>query len=298
MQVRVLEADFADIGPHWASNREFAQLYNAASLCPAYLEPFLVKVMIEARKQLPPGQGALDEQIRLFNLQEMQHCKQHIAFNKMLFVHYPGLEPLARAYEADYNRFLATRSLQANLAYCEGFEAMSAIPTTCFFEDFDELWAGADPRAEALWKWHLAEEYEHREVVHSVYTALYGRGPVAYLRRIYGFFFATWHILRNIDGIGKHLLARDREGMDAAQLAASKAREKEVGKLAAKHFLAHLRAILSPWYDPGRRQPPRGVKDVLARANAPVPIALRPAPAQDPGSQSLGSLALPGGARA
>lgn len=277
MQVRTLEADFTDIGPHWASNREFAQLYNAASICPAYLEPFLVKVMIDARKKVRPDQTALDEMIRLFNLQEMQHCKQHISFNKMLFAHYPEIEPMAKAYEADYNRFLKTRSLQANLAYCEGFEAMSAIPTTCFFEDFDELWAGADPRAEALWKWHLAEEYEHREVVHSVYTALYGRGPVAYVIRIYGFFFATFHILRNINKIGKHLLAREREGMDAEQLAASKAREKHVTKLAGKHFLHHLRQILSPWYDPAKRQPPRGVSEVLARGNAPVPIAPRPA---------------------
>ena len=276
MQVRVLEADFADIGPHWASNREFAQLYNAASICPAYLEPFLVKVMIEARRQLRPDQSAIDDQIRLFNLQEMQHCKQHLAFNKMLVVHYPELEPMAKAYEADYNRFLKTRSLQANLAYCEGFEAMSAIPTTCFFEDFDELWAGADPRAEALWKWHLAEEYEHREVVHSVYTALYGRGPVAYFRRIYGFAFATVHILKNISRIGQYLLAREREGMTAEQLAASKAREKQVNKLAGKHFVRHLRAILSPWYDPAKRQPPRGVSEVLARANAPVPIVARP----------------------
>ncbi len=276
MKVRVLEADFADIGPHWATNREFAQLYNAASICPAYLEPFLVKVMIEARKLLKPAQAALDDQIRLFNLQEMQHCKQHLAFNRMLFTHYPDIEPLARAYEADYNRFLKTRSLQDNLAYCEGFEAMSAIPTTCFFEDFDELWAGADPRAEALWKWHLAEEYEHREVVHSVYTGLYGRGPVAYYRRIRGFFFATFHILRNINGIGKHLLMREREGMDSDQLVASRAREKHVGKLARKHFLRHLRAILSPWYDPAQREAPRGVKEVLARNNAPVPIAPQP----------------------
>lgn len=273
MKVRILEADFHDIGPHWAANREFAQLYNAASICPAYLEPFLVKVMIEAQKVLKPGQARLSDEVRLFNLQEMQHCKQHLAFNKMLFAHYPEIEPLAKSYQADYDTLLKTRSLQFNLAYCEGFEAMSAIPTTCFFEDFDELWAESDPRAEALWKWHLAEEFEHREVVHSVYTALYGRGPVAYVRRIRGFFYATRHILANISRIGNLLLARDREGMSPEQLAASKAREAQVNKLAAKHFFRHLRAILSPWYDPAKRQPPRGVMEVLARDVAPVPIA-------------------------
>jgi len=279
MQVRVLEADFNDIGPHWAENREFAQLYNAASICPAYLEPYLVKVMIEAIKQLGPNRERLADDIRLFNLQEMQHCKQHMAFNKMLFAHYPEIEPLAKAFAADYETFLKTRSLQFNLAYCEGFEAMSAIPTTCFFEYFDDLWAGADPRAEALWKWHLAEEHEHREVVHSVYSAIYGYGPVAYFRRIRGFFFATKHIMSYINRIGEILLAKEREGMNAEQIAASKAREKVIVGLASKSFLKHLRKILSPWYDPSKRPAPRGVEEVLAHANAPVPIAPRPATA-------------------
>ena len=273
MKVRILEADFSDIGPHWAANREFAQLYNAASICPAYLEPFLVKVMIEARKKLKPDQADLDEQTRLFNLQEMQHCKQHLAFNKMLFEHYPAIEPIAAAYNADYNRFLKTKSLQFNLAYCEGFEAMSAIPTTTFFEDFDDLWAASDPRAEALWKWHLAEEYEHREVVHGVYTALYGRGPIAYIRRIWGFLFATWHILASISKVTRVLMAAERHGMTADELAASKAREKKVSRRASKHFFSHARQIFSPFYDPSKRPPPRGVAEVLARANAPVPIA-------------------------
>ena len=275
MHVRILEANFSDIGPHWAANREFAQLYNGASLCPAYLEPFLVKVMIEAQKALKPADAALKDEVRVFNLQEMQHCKQHMAFNRMLFEHYPEIEPLAQAYNADYDQFLKTRSLQFNLAYCEGFEAMSAIPTTCFFEDFDELWAGADPRAEALWKWHLAEEYEHREVVHAVYTALFGRGPIAYVRRVWGFAFATWHILGHIGRISRALLAAERKGMSPEDLKASKAREKHVTRLASRSFLHHLRAILSPFYDPAKRPPPRGVSEVLARANAPVPIAPR-----------------------
>jgi predicted metal-dependent hydrolase len=273
MKVRILEADFADIGPHWAKNREFAQLYNAASICPAYLEPFLVKVMIEARKELPAGNKILDEQIRIFNLQEMQHCKQHVAFNKMLFSHYPEIGPLASSFNDDYSLFLKTKSLQFNLAYCEGFEAMSAIPVTCFFEDFDELWADSDPRAEALWKWHMAEEYEHREVVHEVYTALYGKGPIAYARRLSGFMFATRHILMNIGKISGVLLAKEREGMSHEELLASKAREKKVSKLASKHFWRHVRSIFSPFYDPGKRPPPRGVAEVLARGNAPVPIA-------------------------
>ena len=273
MQVRVLQADFSTMEPHWAENKEFATLYNASSVCPAYLEPYLVKVMTAAKKALPAKFEKLHESVRIFTLQEMQHCKQHIAFNKMLRKAYPEIEPLEKAYEADYNGFLKNKSLQFNVAYSEGFEAMSAIPTTCFFEDMDEYWQGSDPRAEALWKWHLAEEYEHREVMHDLYHALYGNGPRAYLYRLYGFFYATVHITKHIKGIAQVMLAKDRENMTPAELAESKAREKKINQLAWKHAKLHIKKIVSPFYNPSKRQPPRGVAEILANANAPVPIA-------------------------
>lgn len=274
MQVRVLQADFSKLTPHWAENKEFAQLYNAASVCPAYLEPYLVKVMTRAKKALPEKFTELHESVRVFTLQEMQHCKQHIQFNKMLRKDYPEIEPLEKVYEADYEGFLKNKSLRFNIAYSEGFEAMSAIPTTCFFEDFDEYWERSDPQAEALWKWHLAEEYEHREVMHDLYRAMYGNGPRAYLYRLYGFFYATAHITKHIKGIGEVLLAADREGMTEAELEASKAREKKINKLAMKHALRHMKKIVMPWYDPAKRKPPRGVMEILEGGNktsVPVP---------------------------
>ena len=273
MQVRVLQADFSDLSPHWAENKEFATLYNAASVCPAYLEPYLVKVMTAAKKVLPAKFVKEHEDVRVFTLQEMQHCKQHISFNKMLRKYYPEIEPFEKSYEADYDRFLKTKSLQFNVAYSEGFEAMSAIPTTCFFEDFDEYWAKSDPRAEALWKWHLAEEHEHREVMHDLYRALYGRGLFAYLYRLYGFFYATVHITKNIKRIGELMLAKDRENMTPEELAASKEREKKINQVAWKHAKRHMKLIISPFYDPSKRETPRGVAEILASAEAPVPIA-------------------------
>ncbi len=273
MQVRVLQADFSDLSPHWAENKEFATLYNAASVCPAYLEPYLVKVMTAAKKVLPAKFVKEHEDVRVFTLQEMQHCKQHISFNKMLRKYYPEIEPFEKSYEADYDRFLKTKSLQFNVAYSEGFEAMSAIPTTCFFEDFDEYWAKSDPRAEALWKWHLAEEHEHREVMHDLYRALYGRGLFAYLYRLYGFFYATVHITKNIKRIGELMLAKDRENMTPEELAASKEREKKINQVAWKHAKRHTKKIISPFYDPSKRETPRGVAEILANAEAPVPIA-------------------------
>jgi predicted metal-dependent hydrolase len=241
-------------------------------MCPAYLEVYLCKVMIKAKKILPEHLTQLHEDVAIFIAQETQHCKQHVLFNRMLLKSYPDLKPLEAQYVADYARLLKTKSLQFNVAYSEGFEAMSAIPTTAFFEDFDELWAQSDPAVEALWKWHLAEEYEHRCVMHDLYRALYGSGPIAYFRRVWGFFYATRHILNFVSAVAQVLLAKDRENMSPKELAASKEREQKIQKLAGKHAKDHMLRILSPFYDPAKRRPPRGVMEILARDTAPVPI--------------------------
>ncbi len=277
MQVRFLEVDFSTLKPHWAENREFAQLYNAASVCPAYVEPYLVKVMTAAKKALPPKFTKLHEEMRIFTLQEMQHCKQHIAFNKVMRSEYPEIEPIEKAYEKDYNGFLKNKSLHFNVAYSEGFEAMSSIPTTSFFEEFDDYWAGSDPRVEALWKWHLAEEHEHREVMHDLYRSLYGRGPFAYAYRIYGFLYACRHIMKYVNAVGKVLLEADRAGMTPEELAASKAREKAITKRAWSSAMRHFRSILSPFYDPSKRVAPRGVAEILARTSIQAPLDAQPA---------------------
>ena len=44
MQVRFPKWDFSGLRAHWAPHREFAQIHNAASTVPAYVEPFLLKV--------------------------------------------------------------------------------------------------------------------------------------------------------------------------------------------------------------------------------------------------------------
>src|SRR3546814_164359 len=171
-------------------------MQNAASTVPAYIEPYLVKVMLKAQAALPAAHEKLHRELAIFIKQEMQHCKQHIAFNKALHAGgYEGMLDFEKAYEADYERFLAKKSLRFNCAYSEGFEAMSAVAVTAFFEDFDEFYEGADPEAVEMWKWHLAEEFEHREVAHNVYHALFGRNKIfAYLYRVYGLISAMIHI--------------------------------------------------------------------------------------------------------
>jgi uncharacterized protein len=265
MQVRFPKWDFSGLSAHWAPHREFAQMHNAASTVPAYIEPYLLKVMRLAKAKIDPANAALHGKLDVFIKQEMQHCKLHLAFNKAIRADgYEGMLAIEREYEADYERFLRTKSLRFNLAYSEGFEAMSSIAVTNFFEEFDGFMDGADPRAVAMWKWHLAEEYEHREVAHEVYHALYGGNRLfAWAYRLYGFYCAITHIRRHTARVADYLLSIDRAGMTETELATSIERQKGVAAATSRRAREHLKAILSFNYDPASRPAPRGVLSLL-----------------------------------
>ena len=51
MKVRKPTFDYSEVPLYWSKNHEFAQRWNAGSLIPAYIEPFLVKVLKEAKKK-------------------------------------------------------------------------------------------------------------------------------------------------------------------------------------------------------------------------------------------------------
>lgn len=123
-----------------------------------------------------------------------------------------------------------------------------------------------------MWKWHFAEEHEHRNSVRDAYVTLYGRGPVAWLYRVVGLWFCAHHMYKYAFAFADLLLSRYREGMNAEELAASKAREQSVKKLGKKNSLRHMLRIMSPFYNPDERRAPDDVWKILALDKAPAPI--------------------------
>jgi uncharacterized protein len=259
MITRFPKFDFSKVRAHWAPHAEFAQKYNAASLVPAHVEPYLLKVMKLAQDRLVPG-TKLHKEADIFCKQEMQHMKQHIAFNRLLREQgYEGLAPIEERYAADLDRFLKTKSLRFNLAYMEGFESTSAAGCQAWFEDFVPFREGADPEMDRLWSWHLAEEFEHRSVAFEVFHEASGLGPVTgYFYRVYGYLYAIFHIGKFSAEAGGYLLAKDRDTMSDAEREASIAREKDFKKVQVRALLTMMRKIISPFYDPAKRREPRG----------------------------------------
>jgi uncharacterized protein len=266
MKVRIPNVDFSTVPVHWAPNPEFAQSYNAFSTVPAHIEPYLVKVMIAARKQLDPKHVQLHKDMDTFIRQEVQHCKLHQAYNKHLVDSgYAVMLPIEAVYKADYERYLKERSLRFNIAYSEGFESMGCAAAQVFFEDLDEFLEGSDQRAADLWRWHLAEEFEHREVCYQVYKAMYGNGVFSWLYRVYGFVSAVRHIGGHTRRLAEAMIAKDREGMNEAELAASEVRLNAYRNKVKKASLKRLVQVLSPFYNPARRVPSPGMAELLAR---------------------------------
>lgn len=272
MKVRYPTWSYDQTPPHWSPYIEYVQARNAASTIPSYVEPYLVKVMIQARKALDKKDTPLDRDLVVFIKQEAQHCKQHDAFNRQLHAAgYDGLTAFEQELEATYEDFLANRSLKFNCAYAEGFEALGSGMAQIVFEGKLAEFEAAEPNpGSELWRWHLAEEFEHRSVAFDVYQTLFARrNPIAgYFYRLYGFYYAVKHLGGYSKRVAAYLMSVDRSRMSPEEVEASLAREKHFKKTYARLMIPKMLMVLSPFYNPGKKVPPPALSAYLDRFEA------------------------------
>jgi predicted metal-dependent hydrolase len=270
--VRCPEIDYEKCFPKWAPNLEFAMQMNAFSITPVHLEPYIVKVYLEVKKQLDPVKDAdLIEEVEWFIAQETQHYRQHMRFNRVFQTpRYPEVEKLGKKFAEDLDDFRKNKSLMFNLSYVEGFESAGGVFFRVWFEKLGKYRFGARPEALLLYDWHFAEEFEHREVAYKLYMHFAKRGN--FFRRIwYGYFYRIYGALKMLshsgaylDQIRKHLLDVERSEMTSEQAARSVAKEKALGKFMFMTTVRGLTSILSPFYDPYKKPPPEGLEAILA----------------------------------
>lgn len=270
MHVRLPRIDYSQVRPHWAPNREFAHHVNASSTIPAFVEPWLIKIMTKAKAVLPPEEDQLHREIDVFIAQEAQHYRQHNGFNRRIREAYPAIVPHEQRIEREYQDMLQNRSLKFNLAYSEGFESMGPPAAMMWFEKYAPFLEGADYEAVALWKWHMAEEYEHREVCFRLFRALYartlwGRFWNGWLYRCYGFICTARHLGGYSKAVANVLIDADRQNMTELELARSKANQHAFLEVLKRHTKPEMLKVFSPFYDPARKPEPRGLREYLAR---------------------------------
>lgn len=261
MKARRPRLDFERSDPLWIPAQPgFAHALNGGSSVLPYLEPYLIKVQKLARDRLVESHPALAREIGVFNQQEANHYRVHALFNRVLRERYPGVEPFEREIERDFERMLSERSLRFNLAYCEGFESTGLIQAELYLEHLDDVLEGADPAVRDLWRWHLAEEFEHRSVCHDALRALHP----GWLYRVGMYLYVLWHLNGHGRRVRRHLIAVDRARGRIPRDLRSRLRALRFSLRTLGFMLPRMLAVLSPFYDPRRRATSLAVERALA----------------------------------
>lgn len=196
-----MDFDFpADIDPVVVAGKpELSFSLIGLSLLLPYLEPYLIRTMKEAKKQI--REPKLRDDLERFCKQEGQHYRQHMLLNDAIRLQgFDELTKLEAELDADYRRFTQSRSLRFNLAYAEGFEALTTAVARFEFER--GLDPNTHPSVAALFEWHLVEELEHRTVAFDVYDAIYGD----YAYRLVAGLYAQWHMASFIGRVTRSML--------------------------------------------------------------------------------------------
>jgi predicted metal-dependent hydrolase len=156
-----------------AGNSALSYMHIAMGLYVAWLEPLFVKSVRRVMDRI--RDDALREDADRFCRQEAQHYQRHVDFNQAVLAQgYPGLEQRVDALRREFDRFLAEETDKFRLAYVEGFESF----TTQFALRIIASGLYDHRRTQRPWgelfKWHMVEEIEHRNVAFDVYQHLYG----------------------------------------------------------------------------------------------------------------------------
>lgn len=182
--VRRMDFDFGnDLPKYWyRGNPWITHFLNALSAVFPDGERFFIHSVRNVQDQVKDP--ALQAQIRAFIGQEANHGKEHEAFNVLLEEkHGVPMASVARFTKSWLlgvaRRLPKMRQLAITIAL-EHFTAILADHLLKHPEIVEDL-----GRAEGdMFLWHAVEETEHKAVAFDVYTAVYGRGVLAYLVRV------------------------------------------------------------------------------------------------------------------
>lgn len=223
-----------------------------------YLEPYLIRTMTIAKGHTKDPDLLAD--MRAFSKQEGHHFKNHKRINELVKTQLPDwcaeeLSDIEQQLNDDYQRFTKDKSLRWNLAYAEGFEAMTFAMAQNSFENREvEL---AEDRMEQNWsdlyEWHLAEEIEHRNVAYDAYYKIYG----GYFYRLVVGVRAQAHFLNYVGRFAKVVAKGLREQ--------GRAPETETQSQGGLTLPPQYWRTLSPWYNPSNIDISETIQDLLKK---------------------------------
>ncbi len=205
LPVRRLLVDLrAPVPRHWLGGDAFrTALFNALSMSFPAGEQFFIDAVRAGLAQLPAEQRPrFEAEVRGFIGQEATHRRIHALFNGHLARQ--GLVNHWAPRIARRIRQLEGKDVRLALGVTAATEHFTAILAEYLLAREAPL-AGAEPRLQALWRWHASEEAEHRSTAFDLYRALGGDEP--WRRRL--FRVVSWHFATDLLRQTLHNLWRD-----------------------------------------------------------------------------------------
>ncbi|MCR2835128.1 metal-dependent hydrolase [Parerythrobacter lacustris] len=149
----------------WHSNDPVATAwYNSVSASLPRGEAFFIDTLRTFREDLPPK---LAQEVKAFTTQEVNHTREHVAFNRLVSAHGYNVESIEQGIQAMLD-LTEGRPKEFNLAITIALEHFAAVISRQLLVDPRYL-AGADPVAADVWRWHATEEIEHKGLVYDVW---------------------------------------------------------------------------------------------------------------------------------
>jgi predicted metal-dependent hydrolase len=127
-------------------------------------EAFFVESVRAFHEGLPP---MLAKDVRAFIAQEVNHSREHVAFNRAVEGAGYDLSEIDRLV-VEWIARTRHRPPIVNLAATMALEHFTAMIAHEFLSRPEYL-AGAQPESAAMWRWHAIEEIEHKAVAYDTY---------------------------------------------------------------------------------------------------------------------------------
>ena len=138
--------------------------HNALSATFPRGEAFFIEAVKANREGAPPK---LDAEIRAFVKQEINHTREHIAFNKAAEDAGYDLSKIDKRV-AEMLALTKDRPAILNLAATMALEHFTAMLANEFLSN-PEHFRGADGDTADMWRWHAIEEIEHKGVAYDTW---------------------------------------------------------------------------------------------------------------------------------
>ncbi len=172
MELRNVRLDMDAVPRHWLGGRRSVTIFldNLSTFFPVGERFFVQAVHAHRRFVTDP---ALEAAARVFAGQEGAHSREHARYNRRLReLGYPidALEGRVDRLLRFVSRVLTPRMQLAATCALEHLTALMAH----MLLDHPRVLEGAHPTMAALWRWHAAEEGEHKAVAFDVYRAAGG----------------------------------------------------------------------------------------------------------------------------